>query len=370
MLKKQFLMKDYVIFEDFCNLRCDYCGGFYNHLANFSRKGEEIIISSNELKKIDNPYLRGKNNISEIIKKIKSIDNLVSKYADSPIIKLSGGEIFLFPESYDLINFFQEKYESVQILTNGTSLDHEKIKKLKQKGLYFQLSLDGHTAELNKRRVRSPIITKRIIDNLNFLVNQGFKVEINSVLTDVNTDKFEEFLKYLKNKYEYRVLVFPRPVRGDPRKKFFPTTEQIKLFEKIHFQDYSNILPPVEYFDVLKEVMNNKRNTPCLVPRAILGMNYDGRINFCTCSESLPRLELDNEKDIVKFINQPLYYSIKNSIPKPCLGCMNQYEVINQILQDNINLELLTETPYVNPKARKAIKLIKENYKKYKPLNS
>lgn len=363
MLKKQFLIKDYVIFEDFCNLRCDYCGGYYNHLANFSRKGKEISISDKELKNIDNPYLKGENNISDIIEKIKSIDNLVSKYADSPIIKLSGGEIFLFPESYDLIKYFQDKYESVQILTNGVHLDFEKIKKLNQKGLYFQLSLDGHTPELNKRRVNNPIVTQKIMNSLDFLVNQGFKVEINSVLTDANTDKFEEFLKYLKNRYESKVLVFPRPVKGNPRKEFFPSKEQIKVFENIPFQEYSNILPQGEYLKVLKEVMNNKRNTPCLVPRAVLGMNYDGRINFCTCSESLPRLELDKEEDIAKFANQPLYDSIKNSVLNPCLECINQYEVVNQLLNENINLESLKGTPYTNPQAIKAIKKIKENSK-------
>ena len=87
---------------------------------------EEEYENKKDLKKTDNPHIKSKNRVKDIIKRIINLDLELSKLIYSPIIKISGGEIFLFSESYDLIKHFAKN------VFRWASYLYQKLKKIKK----------------------------------------------------------------------------------------------------------------------------------------------------------------------------------------------------------------------------------------------
>lgn len=65
---------------------------------------------------------------------IEQFRSLVNKFKERGVmnIELTGGELFLNPDSYEIIKLSLEKFASVGILTNGTILDDDIIELLKE----------------------------------------------------------------------------------------------------------------------------------------------------------------------------------------------------------------------------------------------
>ena len=95
---------------------------------------------------------------------------------------IGGGEPFMRPDFLDLMDYAHQKGMVTCISTNGTLIDQEIARRLDNKLVYIQVSLDGATAESNDA-IRGPGSFDRALQALQHLRQRDIEVSINTVLT-------------------------------------------------------------------------------------------------------------------------------------------------------------------------------------------
>ncbi len=354
-MKAEFVFNDQRIFDEFCNSRCKYCGGFYP---------SEFRLNFNDDKTLKMPVcwqkrIRDNQNLSKRIPwrpKISDFFNLgkevlaaVGKIADYKILKLSGGEIFLYDDIVGFIESINKNYAAIQLLTNGVALTPKKIDRLAALGnVYFQISLDGVSGKTNFARNGNDTAVEKILGNIKQILKNNIGLEINCVLTKYNTNSFEIMLRYFKGAKNF-VLV-PRPVRGGPRTILDFSDDQLQDFKKLvigKYDLYSDILPPKEYLERLIDVMENgRRNWNCYVPFYVMGVDNYGDIGACTRTDDLPMIGniFDNSRKIDKIFKSNKNYA-PASKPEPCSYCIIQYEMMNLYTEGIIGQKEMEKIP-------------------------
>ncbi|KKQ32137.1 MAG: Radical SAM domain protein [candidate division TM6 bacterium GW2011_GWF2_37_49] len=354
-MKTNFVFNDLLVLEEFCNSRCQYCGGFYptefvfrpdaDGKLKMPHSWKEKIAGDNTLCSKISANPTTKDFFSLALDVLDHVDQI----ADCSILKLSGGEIFLHKDIVNFVKKIHNRYTAIQLLTNSMALTEDQIDQLsKLENVYFQFSLDGTTGETNASRTRSDQVVNKILSNAKRILDKGMGLEINCVLTKYNTDKFGEMLDYFKN--SKNLTIAPRPVRGEPRSILDFGEDQIQLFEKTVIDKYSShedILPPKPYLDQLVSLMKNRaRNWSCYVPFFVFGEDNYGNIGTCTRSDELPSIGniFKNPKEIAQKLESRSYYDPKK-LPTPCEYCIIQYEIMNLFAEDEINENELRRIP-------------------------
>lgn len=155
-------------------------------------------------------------------------------FSDRPMrIQFAGGEPML---NFDLITkvygYVKEKgYKaSFQMQTNGTLIDREKARAIKEMGIAMGVSIDG-PPEVNEWLRGS---TKQAVNGIRTLGEEGVIVNINSVVTDYNVERLHELADlalYLGNVGGIGLDLLREAGRAkeDGRKIEKPTGEQLKL---------------------------------------------------------------------------------------------------------------------------------------------
>jgi sulfatase maturation enzyme AslB (radical SAM superfamily) len=285
----------------------------------------------------------------------------ITRAMDIPIIKFSGGEIFLIEGLTDIL-MKAVGFERIQILTNATLLNYNIIKSLsKIKNLCIQITLDGHTYDMNKYRFSSEGTLSNVLSNVNLLLEYNIPLEINMCLTNNNIEGLKEFLEYLLNFNAKHLTLYPIPVR-EKETKYSVTMQQLRYLDEI-IQDYSKykkILPPLEYLIHMYQLLSNKRKRDkwiCWVPQFVMGVQGNGEIKACPevsteSSTLVGSLFQDSSTEIGKFEREslPLLLKTKCRVVPMCQGCYTHYEVINLYMNKYISDEELTEIYFFNNK--------------------
>jgi MoaA/NifB/PqqE/SkfB family radical SAM enzyme len=303
------------------------------------------ILSSKELSK----RIPLSPKISDFFRLGKEVLYKTDKIMDYKILKLSGGEIFLYSDLVDFIKSIHKNYTAIQLLTNALVVTPEKIKRLAQFGnVYFQISLDGIDGNTNFARNSNDLAAKRILENITCILENGMGLEINCVLTKYNTGSFKKILEYFKD-YKNFVIV-PRPVRGGPRSILDFNKKQIRDFKKIvidEYDNYKNILPPKKYIERLISVMENGyRGVNCFVPFYVIGSDNYGNISTCTRADDLPLIGnvfTDSIKIAETFKDHKNYRP--SSRLEPCSYCIIQYEMMNLYTEGLIDKKEMQKIP-------------------------
>lgn len=358
-IKQTAIYQDQRIAEEFCNFRCEYCGGLCpkneyttkkDEKGNFQVPNEWHEMMNKMPKEVKN-YFDSGINFENYYKLSSDIMKNTKNIMDTDILKISGGELTLNPNLCDYVNSIHNNYSSIQILSNGYNLKKEDILKYKEmKNVSFQISLDGVTPESNYSKSHSKFITNMVLENIDFMLENNVGVEINCVLTKYNTDKFIEFLEHFKTAKNF--IVVPRPVRGIARQTIDFSNAQIEIFEKTiinNYDKYCDILPPIQYFDRLIDMMKSgKRNFPCYIPYFV--QSIDGYGNFEMCPLGLM---FDKMKNIMNnsLNNQHILlnsnYNINNNYSL-CEYCIVQYEMFNLYVDNKIEENGLKKLPSLN----------------------
>ncbi|MBU2633987.1 MAG: radical SAM protein [Nanoarchaeota archaeon] len=351
MEKTQFIINDFLLFEEFCNLRCDYCGGFYPTEYLFKRRQNRLIYPE-----VWDSIRRANKTLEKILDKTPKVSQLFElasktleeqdKYFEYPILKLSGGEIFLVKETMDFIKSMSERFKAVQVLTNGTLLKESHIGDIAELGnVYIQLSLDGHTLETNKTRTKKAGILKKVLRNVELIQEKNMPLEINCVLTKHNIDYLTEFISYMSQYPD--IVVFPRTVRGKPAEMLSPENFTIEKFKSLINADYK-ALPPKEYMKRLFSlILHEKRNWKCHVPSFVLGTDMYGNVSRCTlCSNSTKLTNiLEPDKEFLLKLEGKTYHNPTKEYSSCPDNCIVHYEMLNLYVEGRIGEEELTKIP-------------------------
>ncbi|SHH95265.1 radical SAM additional 4Fe4S-binding SPASM domain-containing protein [Clostridium collagenovorans DSM 3089] len=140
-----------------CNLNCIHC---WANNRNYEPSTEDVMIA-------------------------------IDKFKEEGIsfIGLSGGEVFLRKDIFEILKYIKEKGMFIEIFTNLTLLDECKIKKLTQildeKNDIIQVSLDGSNSSIYKAQ-RKMDYFDIIKENILRLKSNGLQVRISYVATHEN----------------------------------------------------------------------------------------------------------------------------------------------------------------------------------------
>ncbi|MFZ5351513.1 MAG: radical SAM protein [Bacillota bacterium] len=201
-----------IVFLGKCNLRCWYCD-----------KPEYVV---------------------EQEKVIASLNRVFSKFQrDDTCIRVEcRGEITLYR---DIINYLERRAEEgyrIEILTNGLLLRDVLGESTK---IRCVVSLDGHTKSMNSFRHLNKNQVETILNNIFY-----YNAEIQSVYLGQTMEEMNDFINYLQSKsFNQRLHIFPCSIKG----KLISKTIDYDTLQKASF------LPPEEYFNRWKFIMENQR---------------------------------------------------------------------------------------------------------------
>ena len=159
-----------------CNLSCKHCYQRYSKYNGMALSSEEWIGI-----------------LGQYAKLARMLDVM-------PALTLSGGEPLLCAYLWELVKHAREKcsIENIYLLTNGTLLNEEACKCLKQYAVSVQLSIEGPTAEDNDR-IRGERSFRKIMSAAVLLHSLGIPYTYQMVLKKGVEDKIEGVFKLAKD---------------------------------------------------------------------------------------------------------------------------------------------------------------------------
>lgn len=114
-------------------------------------------------------------------------------------LSMAGGEPLIYPHIVDVVSEATRLGMSVSMSTNATLLTPDLAADMKSAGLRsFQISLDGHTPEINDR-IRGTGTFARTMRGIKEAQDANISVFLAVVILPHNYDFFEEYLDFAKN---------------------------------------------------------------------------------------------------------------------------------------------------------------------------
>lgn len=151
-----------------CNLKCKHC---------YASAGNEL---NNEL------------TYDEIIDIIDQLAEMNINY-----ITVSGGEPLARKDVYEIIQYIKSKNINVMITTNGTLIDEEVVKKLKELKIdSVQVSMDSHIPEIHDKFRGVEGSFDRAVQAIKLCKKNNIKVSIMLTLSTINREHINELIDF------------------------------------------------------------------------------------------------------------------------------------------------------------------------------
>jgi|GEM_PF-1050111 len=347
---KRFLYHDLIVAGNWCNLKCSYC----TSVADADDFGEATSASAKR---------RG---AAIAIPDVLAMVDRLRRHVDAPVIKVSGGELFLLANAADLVAELSARYAHVQVLTNGTELTPAIVERLSGLGnVGFNLSLDGHTPEMNAMRWRSPRLGARVMAALDAIAAVGRPLEITMVVSDANAAHLCDFLAFLAT-LPCRVVLMPIPVRGIHADRLFSLEARRAFAELLRSLPgaFAAVLGPAAYYQRLADFLdgeNGVRRHRCHLTAAAVQLFDTGAITPCPVGwtaeiANVRRDGIDTARAVIG--EHKLYDLMQRDPPRVpvCRSCFSQADVLNLYLDDAIDLTELAVMPlFAAPAARQRL---------------
>ncbi|MGD6810004.1 MAG: radical SAM protein [Candidatus Bathyarchaeia archaeon] len=221
-----------------CNLKCSHC---YINAAD-KKLPDELTTEE------------GKQLIDQICK--------VSK----PLLILSGGEPLLRPDIYELIKYGSSKGLKMGLGSNGSLIDDEVAKKLKEAGIItVSISIDSHIPSQHDDFRGVPGSWEKAVNAIKALRANNVLVQVNTTLTHDNYDQIDD------------IMSFSESIGVENFHLFFlvPTGRGVKL-EDITPQKYEEMITKT-FAKVSKHRLNVRPSCAPQFMRIAQGMGLDMR---------------------------------------------------------------------------------------------
>jgi AdoMet-dependent heme synthase len=117
------------------------------------------------------------------------IEDVLTQLADAGVffLTLSGGEVLMRRDFFEILEFARGLLFSVKIKTNGVMVREREAKRIRELGAeQVQISVYSHRPEVHDAITKLPGSLKRTIEGIRFLRSQGLKVTIANVLMSAN----------------------------------------------------------------------------------------------------------------------------------------------------------------------------------------
>ena len=271
----------------FCNFRCVMC---YVRLDKDQAEQQGCLMPASE-------WL-------EIARGLRDMGTLQ--------IDLTGGEVFVYPEFWELYSELNRMGFLIALLSNGSLIDESVMEKFRLYGMPYsvKLTLYGASDETYLRVCGSPDGFTRISKAIDLLQGAGVPVSMSATIVRENADDLQLMHKFSAEKgirLHHSVAVL-KPSRGAVN-----TAEASRL----GFLDYS-------YEYTLEDLENSRYRVPenpfsmCAGYRKSLFITWNGRLQLCSfMSRPYVNYSGDIKTDFTKLYG--LLEQIKN--PAECAEC-------------------------------------------------
>jgi MoaA/NifB/PqqE/SkfB family radical SAM enzyme len=358
--KLVYLMNDFTVQEHVCNLRCGYCLNFENEL-----KGGKPWVPTEQIDLSPGGF--GWSRAREVLAAMRL-------RADAPILRFSGGEVLAIAGSVSVIAESARSWHRVQVLTNATLLHGETLEQLSElENLNLCCSVDGHTVELNRHRVKQARWAQRILDGLLGSVRTGIPCEVNMVLSALNIGAICDFARYLADlprSADLKLLPFPvrgRVAEGD---EYTASAEQCGALRELiaSYDELSSVLPPIGYLErLLRFYVDGRRMNACRVPLAYVQSFDDGVIASCANCWSNSLGNVLHDRQVFEGMGEVSIHRLFLRDPPRfpfCRGCFTPFDVANVYFSGDCTLEELARMDlYSSPPVRARLERLRAAWK-------
>ncbi|MFE0530369.1 radical SAM protein [Micromonospora sp. SD19] len=344
---------DLVVNEDSCNLSCTYC---LTGQSNLKESHNEQLIFGPPVKDRFTPG-------SLLGTRLPLIDKRIDQTFGVPLLKVTGGEIFLVAGIMDFLREQAAHHEVLVVQTNGVLVREEHLAEFAAWGnVVLQVSLDSHLHTGNSYRVATESLHGKTMRHIEAILDSGLPVEIYSVLNDRSVVEMEQFAEWL-TAHEHKPVYFPFPVRGPDAEQFKVRTDQVAHIERFveRYDEFATILPPMAYFKrLLSFYHNGKRIFRCHLPRLVISTFSDGMVTPCPniwFSNMGSMIEDGYAKSLEDVGTSAMYQALLAPRPrlKACHGCFTPWDTLSMYFEDEITLDELCAAPTYSPPAIRAL---------------
>lgn len=295
-------------FNSDCNLNCLYCR---------SNSGAQYKNINGTL---------SKNHIFKILDEAEELGFEI-------IVLTGGGEPFLRSDLFDIIEY--GNLPKV-ILTNGTLLTEETVKKLSKLNLlsYIKISFDGFTAQPNLRGANT---LNKILSSIELLEKYDIPYAINTVLTENSLHDLNELYDYIASSKAFSWGIYPLISQGRASNNIIKSADIYEVAKTIApiINRYINDNCPF-YFEVedlfvpelLKDdwsdttLIANKINHPCDYQLSAVTIRLNGDVSQCSrLQQHFGNIYNSSLKDILLGIPRKDYLNNKISDCEKCSNC-------------------------------------------------
>ena len=254
---------------DYCNLRCPTC-------SKWKQTPSKTDLSKEQWQKIAN--------------KLKG-------FALSPLVTLSGGEPFSRKDIFDIIGYIVNAKLQPVIISNGTLLDSDKIKRLQQYPIrQITLSLNGVKATTHEPTRGVKGCFEKTFKSLEMLAETEIPIVIETILMNPNMGEIIELVKLAQIK-NIKGIVF-----------------QVLTASNVHniFDDAENRIPAEQWYNTDPLWINDTKAFESIVDE-LIKMKQEG-------------FPIINSVEQMRYF--PVYFKNQSAIAKlPCMSGIGNFMV-------------------------------------------
>ena len=299
-VEKEHVMSAYLHLTQRCNLHCVGCYSLdcqRNHLADLS------------------------------LDKVKDALDQLSRNG-CKLVVLSGGEPFLRDDLGDIVRYAREEtgIGGIQIITNGTMVTQEALKKVKPYVSGIAVSIDGYSEE-NPTYIRDKGIFPSVLEAVKLCRDSGIPT---SILPTIHTQNYDRMAEYVKLSKALNVQISFSLLTCSPMdralSRWLPTADQLRTIAmeliEIGMEDAVavNDMPVGDGIDARKS---------CEIGCKIVSVAADGTVYPCHMLHD-PDLAMGNlfETDLAEILNGALAQHCKSLHVDQfdtCKDCRHRY---------------------------------------------
>lgn len=190
-----------------------------------------------------------------------------------------------------ILHYYNDKIQSIEILTNGLLLDKNLIKQLIKIGVNgFSISCDGaiDSTQFFLRNIKTEQIWK-IIKETKKVVDDNTFVNIIYTLTSINSSKknIKDFVNKVKEIGGLGIKFQPVTMDLLPEKKYLEikSTKQKELIEWIKtYKEKWSVVNSEQFFEISSELGSQKKHSKeiyCNIPEQSIFINARGLLQQC-----------------------------------------------------------------------------------------
>jgi AdoMet-dependent heme synthase len=188
-------------------------------------------------------------------------------------LTISGGEILMRLDFFDILEFARRQLFNVKLKTNGVMIREAEAKRLRELGVeQVQISVYSHRPEIHDAITKLPGSLQRTLDSIRLLRSQGLKVTIANVLMAANRHDYQGVIRLARELgvgYSIDPTITPK-IDGD-RSLLQLGIESSELHELFHDPELIDDVdkfcapPPVPGEDVMEGYPCSAAHTSCYI---------------------------------------------------------------------------------------------------------